>query len=276
VRRNEYAAYSHSQARTNEYAAYSHSQARASALITLQACLNGPRAPDEHPALPLTPAQLAADARACVDAGARSLHLHPRDATGAESLDAAVVAAALRAVRAAAGGVEISLSTGLWIAGGDAERRQALVAGWTERPDLVSLNLSEPGWEALAELLAERAIGVEAGLATTADAEALAGGPLRPVRVLVEIDDDGLGAEPAVAAAAQIDAVLDGAGVERPRLHHGYGPATWAVLAAAVPLGHDIRVGLEDVLELPGGAIAPGNPALVAAARDLAADIGQS
>ena len=80
--------------------------------------------------------------------------------------------------------------------------------------------------------------------------------------MLVEIDDEGLGAEPAVAAAAAIDAVLDGAGIDRPRLHHGYGPATWAVLAAAVPLGRDIRVGLEDVLELPGGEIAPGNAAL--------------
>ena len=36
----------------------------------LQACLNGSRAAGEHPALPLTPEQLAADARACVDAGA--------------------------------------------------------------------------------------------------------------------------------------------------------------------------------------------------------------
>ena len=231
-----------------------------------QACLNGARRPDEHPALPLTPAQLAADARASVDAGARSLHIHPRDAGGAESLDAADVAAALRAVRAAVPDVEISLSTGLWIAGGDPERRHALVAGWTELPDLVSLNLSEPGWETLAALLSELSIGVEAGLATTTDAEALAGGPLRPVRVLVEIDDDGLGPEPSVAAAAAIDAVLDGAGVEGPRLHHGYGPATWAVIGAAVPLGHDIRIGLEDVLELPGGEIAPGNAALVAAA----------
>ena len=234
--------------------------------MLLQACLNGSRAADEHPALPLTPAQLAADARACVDAGARSLHMHPRDASGAESLDAADVAAAVRAVRAAVPGVEISLSTGLWIAGGDVERRHALIAGWTERPDLVSLNLSEPGWEALAALLDERGIGVEAGLATTLDAEALAGGPLRPVRVLVEVDDEGFGAEGAVAAAAAIDEVLVGTGIDHPRLHHGYGPATWAVLAAAVPLGRDIRVGLEDVLELPGGEIAPGNAALVAAA----------
>ena len=82
----------------------------------IQAALNGARAPDEHPALPLTPEQLAADARAVVAEGARSLHFHPRDPSGAETLADEHVAAALRAVRAAAPGVEISLSTGIWIA----------------------------------------------------------------------------------------------------------------------------------------------------------------
>ena len=48
-----------------------------------------------------------------------------------------------------------------------------------------------------------------------------------------------------------------------PRLHHGVGPATWAVLDAAVPLGREIRIGLEDVLTLPDGRRAPDNAALV-------------
>jgi uncharacterized protein (DUF849 family) len=226
----------------------------------IQACLNGARAPGEHPALPLTPEQLAADARATVAAGARSVHLHARAADGAESLESADVAAAVRAVR----DVELSLSTGLWIAGDDVERRHALVAGWTELPDLVSLNLGEPGWEELAALLTERGIGVEAGLGTPADAEALVEGPLRPARVLVEIDDETVDAVPAAAA---IDDVLDRAGHTAPRLHHGFGPATWAVLDAAAARGHDVRIGLEDVLVLPDGSPAPGNEALVYAAR---------
>jgi uncharacterized protein (DUF849 family) len=226
----------------------------------IQACLNGARAPGEHPALPLTPEQLAADAGATVAAGARSVHLHARDADGTESLEPTDVAAAVRAVR----GVELSLSTGLWIAGDDVERRHALIAGWTERPDLVSLNIREPGWEELAALLAELGIGVEAGLATPADAEALVEGPLRPARVLVEIDDETVDAVPAAAA---IDAVLDRAGHTAPRLHHGFGPATWAVLDAATARGHDVRIGLEDVLVLPDGTPAPGNEALVYAAR---------
>jgi uncharacterized protein (DUF849 family) len=227
----------------------------------LQGCLNGARTPDEHPALPVTPAQLAADAKSVVAEGARSLHFHPRDGSGAESLDPGDVAAALAAVRAAVPGIEVSLSTGLWIAG---ERRLELIAAWTDLPELVSINLSEPGWEDVAELVLRRGIGIEAGLASTLDAEALTASSLRPHRVLVEIDDEALQPEAAVAAAAAIDAVLDG--FDAPRLHHGMGPATWAVIGAAAPLGHDVRVGLEDVLELPGGEPAPGNSALVVAA----------
>ena len=59
--------------------------------MLLKACLNGPRDVTEHPALPVRVASLAADALACVRAGAGAIHLHPRDADGLESLAAAVV-----------------------------------------------------------------------------------------------------------------------------------------------------------------------------------------
>jgi uncharacterized protein (DUF849 family) len=65
----------------------------------LQAALNGDR---EHPAMPRTPEELAAQAREAVEAGARSLHLHPYDDHGRETLGAEPCAAALRAVRAPA------------------------------------------------------------------------------------------------------------------------------------------------------------------------------
>ena len=63
--------------------------------------------------------------------------------------------------------------------------------------------------------------------------------------------------------AREIDAALDAAGSRTPRLHHGVGPATWMVLDAAVQRGHDIRIGLEDVLTLPDMRPAPDNAALV-------------
>jgi len=64
----------------------------------LQAALNGDR---EHPTVPRTPEELAAEACEAVEAGAGSLHLHPYDDHGHQTLAAEPCAAALRSVRAA-------------------------------------------------------------------------------------------------------------------------------------------------------------------------------
>ena len=57
----------------------------------------------DHPALPVTPAELAAAAKRCLDAGAAMLHLHVRRADGSHSLEAADYRPAVAAVRAAVG-----------------------------------------------------------------------------------------------------------------------------------------------------------------------------
>lgn len=54
----------------------------------------------DHAAIPLTPAELADTAAAVLDAGARMLHLHVRDAGGRHTLDAGAYAAAIAAIRA--------------------------------------------------------------------------------------------------------------------------------------------------------------------------------
>ena len=54
----------------------------------LQACLNGGRAKSEHPAIPCTAEELAADARAASAFGAAEFHIHPRGADSLESLGA--------------------------------------------------------------------------------------------------------------------------------------------------------------------------------------------
>lgn len=246
--------------------------------MLVKACLNGGTTRDSHPAVPQRPEELAADAVAVVRAGAGAIHLHPRDASGAEVLSAGEVLAAVTAVRAAVPGVPVGVTTGLWAVGGDALRRLSLVSGWTGsgKPDFASVNLSEPGAVQLARLLGELGIGVEAGVWTVADAEALGGfgsasGPL--VRILIEPQDAS--PEAAVALAGDIEAALDRHGVSGiPRLHHGYGLATWSVLRAAVTMGRDIRVGLEDTMVMADGSPASGNAALVAAAVTLAGSVG--
>lgn len=244
--------------------------------MLIKACLNGGTTRDQHPAVPRSPGELAADAQEAVRAGARVIHVHPRDASGAETLEADAVLAAVRAIRAAVPGTPVGVTTGLWAAGGDPMRRLALVASWvgTDRPDFASVNLSEPGPDALAASLASAGIEVEAGVWTPEDAERLGASEFgsKAIRILVEPRDDAPGA--AVATAAKIDEALDRLSLDMPRVHHGYGMATWDVILAALQHGRDIRVGLEDTTVLPDGSTAAGNAELVAAAVRLATEAG--
>lgn len=154
--------------------------------MLLQACLNGSRKAGEHPALPVSPKELAADAIACVGAGAGALHLHPRDPDGRESLEPPLVDRVVREVRTACG-APVGVATGAWIEP-DPERRAALVARWTE-PDYASVNLSEEGAAEVMGALLEVGIGVEAGVWSVEDAERLAATGLagRVTRILVEV-----------------------------------------------------------------------------------------
>jgi uncharacterized protein (DUF849 family) len=235
----------------------------------LQAALNGDR---DHPAVPRTPDELAAEARASVDAGARVLHLHPYDADGRETFEAEPCAAAMRAVRAVCPGIPISLSTSADIEA-DPDRRRALVASWTELPELVTANQGEPGILALCAVLVERGIGIEAGLLSLADAHAFAASGIagQCIRAMVE----PLGEEPdaALAEAEAIEEVLDAAGIPLEQVHHGDGLASWAVNRRGAARGHGIRTGLEDTPVLPDGSPASGNGELVAAAAAILAEL---
>jgi uncharacterized protein (DUF849 family) len=235
-------------------------------MVFLQCALNGTRAPGDHDALPLTPEQLAREARAAVDAGAAALHLHPRGEDGRESLAPADCDAAVAALREAVPGTELSLTTGLWITGGDVERRLEQVRGWSELPDCCSLNVAEEGWRELGELLAERRVWIEAGLFAPGHPERLAESGLAGHcrRALVEPQETA--PEIAVTTAGAIDGMLERHGIELPQLHHGTDHTTWAVLDAAHRRGREVRVGLEDTLWLPDARRAASNADLVAAA----------
>jgi uncharacterized protein (DUF849 family) len=228
--------------------------------MAVKACLNGGRTREEHEAVPLTPAELALDAVAARRAGAFAVHLHPRDVTGAQTLRAGSCDATVAAVRAAAPGLPVGLSTSAAIER-DPFARAAAVASWRTPPDFVSVNLSEVGWAGIVRAALHAGIGVEAGLSTVADARELAGSPFahRVLRALVEVDG---GAEEARAVA---ELIPDGVA----QLWHGFGMRTWEVIAAGAAAGHDVRIGLEDVLSGPDGRPAAGNAELVASAVAL-------
>ncbi|MHA6616640.1 3-keto-5-aminohexanoate cleavage protein [Pseudonocardia sp. DLS-67] len=232
---------------------------------TLQAALNGDSA---HPAMPRTPDEIAADAAACVAAGATTLHLHAFDDEGAESLDEGPVTRALRAVRARCPGIPISLTTFAEIQP-DRRLRYQAVSSWTDLPDLIPANQGEEGIDELSELLARRGVGIEACLLSVADAEKLAarGSGTAFVRVAVEplVEDP----DDALAQAAAMESVVAAAGITLEQVHHGIGMATWAVCRRAAERGHGIRTGIEDTGYLPDGRPAPDNAALVTAAARI-------
>lgn len=233
--------------------------------MRLQACLNGAR-PAETRRLPLTPEAMAADAAAARRAGAESLHLHPRAADRTESLAPEDVAAALRAVRAAVPGLPVGISTGDWIA--PRAGRLADMAGWEERPNFVSINLSEPDAPEVMALMRRMGVGIELGLGSMADVTRLMSLPAPAegaVRAMIEME-----AQDFAAARAEAEAMRAALGrLDLPILLHGFDATAWDFIDLAADWGCQTRIGMEDVLVLPDGRAA-GNAALVAeAARRL-------
>jgi uncharacterized protein (DUF849 family) len=233
----------------------------------LQAALNGD---STHPATPRTPESIAEATRAAIAAGAQSVHVHAFDSAGRETLDPEACGAVLQAIRAASPGTPVSLTTSAAIEP-DPARRHRLIEAWTELPDLVTANQGEPGIVALAEMLLERGVEIEAGLLTVGDARTFVASGLAPRCRRVLIEPLELDHATALANAAQMEEILLAAGIGLEQVHHGYGSACWAVNERALVRGHGIRTGLEDVGLLPDGSAARDNADLVRAAVRLSA-----
>ncbi|HSD30278.1 MAG TPA: 3-keto-5-aminohexanoate cleavage protein [Gemmatimonadales bacterium] len=232
----------------------------------LQAALNGGRRKEDHPAVPTTAPEVADAAAQCVQAGARAIHVHVRDARGLESVAPDDVARCVAALRAAIPGTPVGVSTGAWILP-EPELRHRTVSAWTVQPGYASVNFHESGAEALATLLLSRGTGIEVGLPEAAAAERLVRSRLAPrcLRVLIEPPAQDLDA--ALRTVEEIEAVLESGGVALPRLLHGLDHTAWPLIGTAAARGYDTRIGFEDTLTLPDGSPAPTNAALVTSAR---------
>lgn len=205
----------------------------------MQAALNGDRI---HPAAPRNPTAIAEQARAAVDAGAQSVHVHAIDNADREALDGAACANVLRAIRALCPETPISLTTSAAIVRDPVERFR-VVAAWEDMPDLVTANQGEPGILELCELLLSRGVGIEAGLLSVEDARAFVRSGLasRCRRVLIEpLDADP---DTAVQHAGKMEDIVTNAGIALEQVHHGDGMACWAVNRRGLQKGHGIRTG---------------------------------
>ena len=244
--------------------------------VLIKCCLNGGRTREQHAAVPITPAELAAAAVEVREAGACAVHVHPRGPDGNQSNDPDDIGRAVEAIREACPGMPVGATTILSLyEDRNTTARLRQVERWTVLPDFVSCNWFEEGATELAELLLSMGIGVEAGITTVENARDYAESDVadRCMRVLVEvIDREGVDG---VATTTALDHVLDAAGNTIPRLHHGFNLMTWSIIENAFRIGRDVRVGLEDTRVLPDGTQARDNAELVTRAVELARKHGR-
>jgi len=235
----------------------------------ITACLNGDRTRRQHPAVPQTADELARAAKESVEAGASMVHVHPRDESGRETLEARHVVDAVTAIRALSPGLRVSVSTRDGIVGSPAAK-VADVSEWPPPrlggPDCASVNWHEDRAVEVAAALEGKGIGVGAGLWTPEAARELVAGswPGRIERVLVEVIPGATPGEDGPAAAEGILAALGES--PAPVLVHGEQNWAWPVLRWARGAGFDLRIGLEDTCRLPTGREARDNAELVAVA----------
>jgi uncharacterized protein (DUF849 family) len=245
--------------------------------VLLKACLNGPRSPAEHKALPATPEALARDVALVATAGVGAVHFHAKNAAGFDTLEADHLATALVAARSVRPAVPLGVTTGAW-AVADPKERATLVRTWAVLPDFASVNWHEPGAEALAAALLERGIGVEAGLWHEQAIEAWLASPHRDdcFRVLLELPDGLDATDSRRDAETLLAAVAEEVRDHSRLLLHGEGSSCWPALQYAAERGWATRIGLEDTLELPDGSIALDNLALVRAAFEIIRSVDPS
>ncbi|MFQ5776142.1 MAG: 3-keto-5-aminohexanoate cleavage protein [Kiloniellaceae bacterium] len=238
----------------------------------------------DHPALPMTPPEIARCAAACAEAGAAMIHLHVRDRSGGHTLDAETYRAAIAAVRRETGGRMIIQVTSEAVGLYSPAQQMAMVR--EVRPEAVSLAVREivpdaahekPAAEFLAWLKAEAILPQfilysDRDLARFGDLIARAIVPPGPHFVLFVLGryTRGERSEP-----ADLLPFLAANGAGHVWAMCAFGPRETACAVAAAALGGHARVGFENNLRLPDGALAPDNAALVAAAAAGAEAIGR-
>jgi len=254
---------------------------------------------EQCPAIPYTPEEYAAEARRIVDEGGSMIHIHARTPAGVPSYEVEDFRAITDAIRAAVDDVIVNYSTGA--IGVPLDKRIAYLREL--RPDVAALNMGsmnyakysrrrqdfvfstvfENSFDTIIELL--RAMN-ELGIRP--EHECFDSGHIANLDPLIDM---GLLSEP-----LQISCVMGVTGGIRPtarNLAHmseqipggADGPNNWGVIgisrdqwmlvAAALTLGGNVRVGLEDNFYLPDGEMARSNGDLIAKARQLTEDVGR-
>jgi len=238
----------------------------------------------DHPEVPLSTAQIAATAKACLDAGASMLHMHIRDAQGRHSLDVEGYRTVQQAVRAAVGDALVIQITSEAAKVYEAPAQIAMVRAL--RPEAVSVGLREVDQPAIGEAgltdffawLARERVMTQvilydvADLRRWQDLRARGVVPEAPWFLLFV-----LGRYTAGQTSRPSDLVpfVHAHSTGEPWAVCAFGQTEHACVTAAASLGGHVRVGFENNLYLKDGRLAPDNAALVAQAAEAAHSLGR-
>ncbi len=264
-------------------------------LVIITAALNGVLPDRSHCAhIPYSPEEIAREAKRAAQAGAAMVHIHGREPDGSPCWRPEVFQDIARRIRQVSD-VIINFSTG-GIGLPAAERCRHIGAA---RPDVAALNMGSmnyaiysprkkrfyhdhvfqnPFADIITFLRVMKDHGVRPELECFDTGHIRNAVPLLDMGLLRPPLDFSLvlgvlgGAHPTVKTLLHMSEIL-------PAESHwqviGIGKLQWRLVAAALAMGGNIRVGLEDNFYLPDGSMAHGNAPLVEKAVALALDLGR-
>jgi uncharacterized protein (DUF849 family) len=216
-----------------------------------------------HANLPVSIAEIVAEAALCQKAGAAVLHLHVRDTNGAHSLDAGLYRAATEAITEAAPGMLVQITTE---AAGVFDLPAQIACAKAVHPKAVSVAWREFAPEENAEArwfyswAADEGIHVQHILYSVEDIARFKAFGLQDQSVLL-VFGKYAGVE---ARADELPTYLAALGDVHDWCVCAFGKAEHAVVSAAMAAGGHARVGFENNLCLADGRLAVGTYELVA------------
>lgn len=227
--------------------------------MKIQIAINGNR---NDRIVPKTTESILESSILSVEKGASSVHFHPRDDKGAETLKGEFVDNQIGQLRAKLKNVAIGISTGEWIEP-NLDKRLEQIGSWKNLPDFVSINYHEIGFEKVTDLISRKGIKIEIGLSSLESAKNFTESNLNGdfLRVLIEPLEQLL--ESAIETAHQIRNHIDHSKIKSPILLHGFNKTCWDLLALAIRENYETRIGFEDTLTLPNGKYATSNMQLL-------------
>lgn len=238
----------------------------------------------EHPAVPMTPAALAAEARACLEAGSSMMHMHVRTPEGKHLLDAHAYRLALEAVQAEVGDrvlVQVtSEAAGVYRAAQQMAmvrelRPRAVSVGLREIavPDVPEAELADfLGWLAAERIMTQIILYDAADVLRWQDLRARGLAPAGAWSTLFVLGRYSAGQ---VSSPRDLLPFLEAYDHSLPWAVCAFGREEHACVTTAAAFGGHMRVGFENNLTLRDGTRAAGNAALVAQAVEGARALGR-